>query len=134
MKTVYIVTQGEYSDYSIIGVFSTRAIAKRFMKAYAMDQDGLPSWIEEWKLDVNSTELRAGLKPYDIRIDAQTGELDTLSAPIVNEKPGVYRTFVDRGTGHTYLLCLILARDEVHALKIAGDLRTRWLAEHAEVT
>ena len=57
MTTVYVLTDGKYSDYGIIGIFSTREKAEEYVKE---NNDGPhPGWwtrystdrIEEWDLD-----------------------------------------------------------------------------------
>ncbi len=45
MPTVYLVTSGEYSDYSVDGAFSTEGLAKEF----AAKAEG--AQIEPWELD-----------------------------------------------------------------------------------
>ena len=57
MATVYIVTRGDYSDYSIVAAFSSRELAERFVAVYnqgdyAYDRAG----IEEYELDCPSED------------------------------------------------------------------------------
>lgn len=47
---VYIVTDGQYSDYRIQAVFSTKALAKEYLAEYNKDP-GHHGDIEPWDLD-----------------------------------------------------------------------------------
>ena len=50
MSTVYIVTSGSYSDYSINAVFSTEALADQYVAVHQTGPyDRLD--VEEWTLD-----------------------------------------------------------------------------------
>ena len=52
MATVYIVTHGDYSDYSILAAFSTREMAERFVAAYNQGESYYDKAdIEEYELD-----------------------------------------------------------------------------------
>ena len=55
MTTIYVVTQGEYSDYGIDEMFSTKALAERYING----DPGLR--IEEYELD---KELEKISRPY----------------------------------------------------------------------
>ncbi len=46
---IYIVTAGEYSDYGIVAIFSTRELAQKFMDTCNQNWD--EHRIEEWQID-----------------------------------------------------------------------------------
>lgn len=50
MTTVYLVTSGEYSDYSINGVFSTEQLAEEFAAKIEGGE------VDPWELDERSQE------------------------------------------------------------------------------
>ena len=58
--TLYVVTEGEYSDYHIVGIYSTKELAEKVKKYH----NGLYDYpdIEEWELDkdipVNLEDVR----------------------------------------------------------------------------
>ena len=52
MKKVYIVTEGNYSDYDIVAVFSTKKKAKEFLKKYEEVYPYIDVRIEEYPVDV----------------------------------------------------------------------------------
>lgn len=49
LKSVFIVTQGDYSSYRIIAVFSNRKKAKAFSEQQNVVYDN--SRVETWKVD-----------------------------------------------------------------------------------
>jgi len=55
MTTVYVVTQGEYSDYGIDEIFSTKALAERYVNGDSQKR------IEEYELD---KELEKISRPF----------------------------------------------------------------------
>ena len=48
---VHAVQAGEYDDYSVIGVFSTKRKANRVLKNYIKMNGSLKAWIDKWELD-----------------------------------------------------------------------------------
>ena len=57
-KRVYILTEGDYSDYHIIAVFSDKARAIEFMKrrrSDLTDEQIEEYFVEEWPLDIDVT-------------------------------------------------------------------------------
>ena len=66
-KMIYVVTEGEYSDYHIVGVFSTRKLAKRCQSAVLADN------IEEYPLDEGDYALYdAGYHRYCVTFNGST--------------------------------------------------------------
>ena len=61
MKKVYIVTAGNYSDYHIVAVFSTRKKAEEFLKRYEEVYPYIDVRIEEHPIDV-PVEKRFGYR------------------------------------------------------------------------
>lgn len=59
MATIFLVTEGEYSSYSIMGAFSTEELAERFI---ALRCPG--AGVEEYDLDAEVDALRSGLATY----------------------------------------------------------------------
>ena len=56
-KTVYLCTQGDYSDYRVLAVFSSRYRAKKFV-AYRYGPKGEPEW--------SSQQIR--IEPFEVNI------------------------------------------------------------------
>jgi len=51
--TVYVVLAGEYSDYSLEGVFSSREKAEKFAERWDPGKPYSVVRIEEWVVDAN---------------------------------------------------------------------------------
>ena len=65
MSTVYVVTSGEYSDYGIDGVFSTKELAAKYIREYneCYNNSGRFNDVEEWVLDAPSM-VKAIRRPF----------------------------------------------------------------------
>ena len=60
-RTIWVIERGSYSDYRVLGVFSTKANAERVLAMIEPDDD--PPSITEWPLDPAVTELGCGAIP-----------------------------------------------------------------------
>jgi len=119
---IYVVTQGHYSAYSIQALFSTKALAEKYIEA------GGSSWedpeIEEWPLDEAVDLLEKGYQRFFIRmapngrvLEVNTESFGPPTPP--GKKPGrdVARNFI----GH------ITAQDARNAIKIMNERRSAYL-------
>jgi hypothetical protein len=129
MKTIYVVTQGDYSDYRICGVFDSEPLAKKFIETFSSAQQWYSMRIEEWKLNPYKLEIGKGYKPFFVRMSK---EGDTLE---IRESDSVYR-FVAGENGENWgfdfyhnLLNHCLTKDEKHAIKITNEIRGQLIAE-----
>ena len=132
LTKVYIITTGEYSDYTIVSVFVDKGKAERYCKFFP------DCYVEEWEIseDISSkvdSLLKQGLYPFYYRVsfDLRDGELyfkkdwvtrmriedrcnfDELSSTHIPE----IHAYRDRAVFYTQMS----ARDEEHALKIGRD-------------
>ncbi len=73
MATVYVVTQGSYSDYHIKAIFSTEEAAKTYASQHPGLGGDLPE-VEEWELDkwVGSSKVPT----WTARISISDGTLE----------------------------------------------------------
>lgn len=116
---VYVVTEGDYSDYHIVGVTTDRETAKAYCKISAGD------WYEP-KVEEYDTKAFADIrtaKPYRVIME-EDGTTTT------EEEDGFsYETAVEHQVQHirrwagkpSYYEVVVLAEDEQHARKIAAD-------------
>ena len=58
MDKVYIVTEGEYSDYHVCGVFTSREKAEKFRDTFCCNDT-----IEEYNLNPYQKQIDERLKP-----------------------------------------------------------------------
>lgn len=133
-KKVYLLTCGEYSDYSIIGVFSSRKLAEKAQKTLGpLYWD--PIRIEEWTVNpINEEQLNAGLKPYRVFMK-QNGDADVVGVAVPSELDVIgkvrftnTRNWWDENDNELLLDMYVMARDEKHAVKIVNEKRAQIIA------
>lgn len=142
-ETVWVIEEGAYSDYHVVGVFSSREKAEEVFEWLGLDpKDYDEPRVVEWKLDPGVSEIRKGLVPYDVCMAAdgsvekcQVEEPSTFgfsdrpwpwtrtSASAYRDDPGVQDAVM--GT--------VMARDAEHAVKIVNEHRIAFLAS-GEIT
>lgn len=119
MTTVYVVTDGVYSDYSILGIYSSREKAEYAKMVYDAGNE-----IKEWILDK--------LPPHTPGMLFWRVGIGRDGANVSRTSPGV-RPGIDTATkGYRppdSLYFYIEARDEAHAIKIVSEYRARILAD-----
>jgi hypothetical protein len=114
MKNIYVLTEGSYSDYHIVGVYSTKELAEEAQSLYNGSQ------IEEYDLD-NIPEHPPGMSAWFVGIS--DGKLDdiytTQTSPFNEIIPREYEYEYPNGRISYSVYCW--AVDENHAEKIALD-------------
>lgn len=127
---IYIVTRGEYSDYSILAAFLDKAKAKAFVKKCKRFDDDDEVKIEEYEegvpFDFETMNVYAIRFYYD-------GSHDIAKKELYNvydfQRPLPYVTAPNsKFVRHKYLVT-VAAKDEDHAFKIACDALAKWKAE-----
>lgn len=125
MTTIYVVTSGAYSDYSIHAVFSTKELAEEYV-AFGTQHDQFSytgADIEEWELDQGSEQARSGLACYQVYFtDLLRGDIGFLNDWGVVTKP-MREEVIDRPDGTRSYVVWLLAKDEESARKIANERR-----------
>lgn len=134
---VWLIEEGSYSDYHVVGVFSSRQAAEMVLekiKGYGYDEPE----IVEWAMDPGVEEIRAGLRPHHVCMRLDDGFVESANetdwssydiggrvtlwertkAGAYQGKPGV----TDAVTG------TVFARDIAHAVKIVNEKRVQILA------
>ena len=118
---VYVLTRGEYSDYGIEGVFSTKELAEKYARRIEKLQ-GAPhkeTDVEEWDLD--PVDLAPIMHPYRAwlgkggRTSVQYGAGDGSKVSVSRDGT----VFVPR----------ILARSKQHAARVASEKRAEFLTQ-----
>jgi hypothetical protein len=129
-QTIYVVTHGEYSDYSIYALFSTKKLAEDYIKANS-DKNSYDSYddyrIEEYKLDLFAKQLRKNLKPYFVRM-GKDGFVQEIEKHSIREYEPSYGTHnFDR---NNFLYMTVFAEDDKHAIKIVNEQRAILIANN----
>ena len=135
--TIYVLTSGAYSDYSIKAVFSTKALAEQYI---AKANDKYRDWntVEEWVLDELVT--KQNIKVWYIKVWCVGIALDTGEVLEQNEFIRLRQPFRGRVTQANIKVPFygsrLMARVESgvsgeHALKLAYEARQKYLRNEA---
>lgn len=135
MDKIFIVTTGEYPDYSLEAAFSTRELAERYIDSRAWS---VVAEIEEMPVDSDAGHLRAGMYVYDIEIATATADVLKLELGSDSDERVLFAQAnpesADAFNWPTFkydrLYMSVWAKDEQHAAKIAMERRSKWLADN----
>jgi hypothetical protein len=129
-QKIWVIEQGDYSDYRVVGVYSTRENAELALTMTGGD-------ISEWKMDPGIEEARAGFSRWAVamRRNGDTVEVSSVGGieessdvePCQPYEPGRFaKAYVP---GERRIRPVVWARDAQHAVKIVNEYRTRLIAE-----
>lgn len=126
---VWVIEAGDYSDYRVVGVFSSRENAAMVM-ARMREGYSTPT-ISKWPLDPMVAELAQGLTLHRVvmAIDGTLERCDEREIPSYDGM-GADGFFVSRvGDGGEVAAATVWARDKEHAVKIVNERRLQWIAK-----
>jgi hypothetical protein len=138
MKSVFVVERGRYSDYHVVGVYSSRKNAKQIADALnAGDTYGDAATVAEWPIDPAVAELNQGMKQHTIVMlaDGTVERCDAreFSAYEIGGSVEIWRrTQAPAYKGKAIpdaLMATIWAKDATHAIKIANEKRAEMIAD-----
>jgi hypothetical protein len=129
MSKIYLVTEGDYSDYHVCGVFSTKENAQKYIDHFGSSGGAGNSNdpdIEEFELD-SDIELFNTHKPYFIKM-LRDGTVKAAYEEGINDF--VWRNAVDGEVNYQqYIMTThVLATSMEHAIKVANERRTQLIA------
>lgn len=140
MDKIFVVEQGCYSDYRVVGVFTTRENAERIAKMInEPDEDGYESMdeaeVNEWSLNPAIFELNEGLRIFNITM-SMDGTTERVNAAdmsgyymVTSARLRVWqRTKADAWKGKPIEDAVhgaVWAHDEKHAVKITNEFRAQ---------
>lgn len=124
MNSVWMLEAGQYSDYHVVGLFSTEEKAKFYMEHYIDYSTYDSQSVCEVKLDPELNDAGEGHIWWSVSINISTGNIsfvreETRYTPL--EVPSYIHPF------QTELMYLVSARDKQHACKVAAEKRTAYL-------
>lgn len=124
--TIYVVTQGAYSDHHIVGVYESRGLAE--------EVHGQDCEIEEWPLNTDLNEHRDGVARYNVMM-LRDGTVHNVSQYWKNRCEPRDCEPMDYFQYNTKITIRIAefemwAKDAAHAIKIANERRTQLIAEN----
>ena len=130
MATCYAITEGEYSDYRVLAVFSTKELAEKELPKYGGDAE-----IEEFPFDPEIPEPPTGMTGYRCYSSSDgSASAFFLSLPQMAEyaSMGKLGDVQADPRGRCYIV-IIWARDKDHAIKIAAEKFARQKAIDAGI-
>ncbi len=131
MTKIFIIEQGSYSDYRVVGIFSTREKAEvvlNYMKSHEKSYSD-EAEIDEREIDPSIDAINQGLVHYVVTMNLETGDvihIESISDPIIEQEDCVWDrlpSLVARYHGHCW------AEDEKHAIKIINERRVQRIAQ-----
>jgi hypothetical protein len=122
-KKVYVVTEGEYSDFRNVAVFDDEALATRYVDTYPWRRYDHPG-IEEHVLNERADDLRAGLWWHMVWMNLNG---DRARVTVMDPGPGDDEPYLN----DERIRFFVKARNEEHAIKIANERRGVWLSRQA---
>ena len=129
MKSIWVVENGEYSDYHVVGVFSTKENAERVNAL-----TGGRGRVSEWALDPAIAELNKGYHFYSVAMSkdgtVRNVEREDEVATYHIQDARVMQPWVDMHdhSKGTYIIDHAWARDDAHAVKIVNERRAQMIA------
>ena len=125
MSKIYLVSSGEYSDYGIDGIFTTKELAEKFIKSFDIENSYDEINIEVRTLNPYEKELRQGFKAYFVRM-SKKGK--TISVNNTENAFGFDSYDSDGFDVRNNLISHVYAKDKKHAIKIVNEKRTKLIA------
>lgn len=120
---VYVVTEGEYSDYRVNSIFSTIEKALEYSKMFGMNDP------IELELDEQNCLLEkySGLIFYSVNIEINGNSLSVYPTTLnSNRPPRVFKNEYSPDILNVHCW----AKDEKHAVKIANEKRIQLIANN----
>jgi hypothetical protein len=129
-NTIYVITQGEYSDYHIVCVFDDENMAQAYVDKFKFEE----YYLEKYELNSEAGRLENPLIPYKIFID-KDGVVDGdrgVHEGVMLDDDDMIDFFTDSSwyidKRPTRLIIRCYAKDIDHAVKIANERRIQYIA------
>lgn len=120
MTTIYLVTDGDYSDYHVLGVYSTKEKAEHAKRLFASDNG-----IWEYELDA-IPDSPQGMLAYHVSM-LVSGDVKDVWQETVEGFESRWCVAPQWGADVTVVFH-VWARDEQHAVKISNEWRAQIIA------
>ena len=124
MKDIYLVSQGSYSDYGVIGVFEKKEDAQLFIDKFQGEDSYDKMEIETRALNKFIPEIKQGLDSYRVRMQKDGAVSSCITR---DDIPDLWREYFFDMKLNLVVDCM--AKDQQHAIKIANERRIAALAE-----
>ena len=130
-KSVWVVEQGCYSDYRVVGVFTSKANAEIMADKIKTVETYDKVDVSEWPFDPCIDEINKGLSVYRISMEpnGKTISCEEECARLI-EAEGSLRVAGERSNIPHYVYGLVWAKNRQHAVKTANEFRIRAIANN----
>jgi hypothetical protein len=137
IDTVWVVEQGSYSDYRVVGVFTEKRYAQ--VIADQVNKIGADeATVAEWPLNPCIEDLNAGRVQFNVRMQRDGTVEDVTPREFLkceNTTVAIWqrtRVLIYAGTGvPDCLTACVWATDQQHAVKIVNERRAQMIAQGA---
>jgi hypothetical protein len=136
-KSVWVIEKGSYSDYRVVGVYTSEEKARIVCDAInKTDGEYDEAEIAEWPLDPAADEINQGMTQYLVYMrrdgTAERCEPRSLSAYGIGEQSYIWKRSDARAFQGVavadVLVSTVFATDEKHAIKVANERRMQMIA------
>lgn len=136
-KTVWVIEAGSYSDYRVVGVFTSEKNAQ--LVADYCNRPGSygdKATVAEWSLDPIVAELNAGRRQYNVcmlrdgtveRCNENEGGSYDLEGSVSIWQRTKAPAYAGKGVPDA-MTATVWAKDSKHAVKIVNEHRAQWIA------
>ena len=125
MTWAYVVTSGEYSDYSVLGVFSTRERGDAFCAVYNASEPSEQARIEVFALDTPPDDWTV----TDVHMQRDGTVLNVVTHVELRVEPPYY--YMRPSATDVVLLWGVPTANKERAVKVVNEKRAQILAQNA---
>lgn len=138
VKSVWVIEKGTYSDYQVVGVYSSKENAQVVADHINRDDPYDRAEVDEWTLDRDVEDLRQNKGLYLV-VMAKDGTVERCDAEDYTAySSGDVFKYWDRPSAPAYkdknvppaFISTQFADNDKHAIKIANERRLQWLASN----
>lgn len=136
MKSVWVIEQGSYSNYRVVGVYSSHKNAQLVCDAINLGENCEAATVAKWPVDQSVLEVSRGYKRFIVTM-LRDGTVEDIRGPEAISSYDMSSTLqiwrrtqapAYKGKGIPDALNgSVLAKDERHAIKIANEQRTQMI-------
>lgn len=123
MKKCWIIEQGCYSDYRVVGIFSTKENAEKQMARIEWHSEYDQPSIEERWLDPGIDELNQGLSQYNVRFEGDETFVKSYNSVEFDDYHWL------KGSSYT-----VWAKNDRAAIKIAAEKHAQYKASQEGIS